>query len=148
MEEVFTSIPFLAVVAVVMVGAVSVTTAVMRRRTSIRLMAEYNPGDILLSAEDVNLAEHSTPGARSTGNGTLLLTPEELAFRNWDGQSMKVPLRAILRIEGTQLTMRGRNMRPLLRVYFTGAEGEEERAAWLLQGAEKWVQRIELVRSR
>ncbi len=146
MEEIFAPMPYVILAALLIVGAVYLSIARTRRRASARLMAGYDPSDVILAAEDVNLVEHTTPGARATGNGTLILTREEMAFRNWDGQSMRIPLRAVQRLEGAQLTMRGKNMRPLLRVYFTEDTGAEERAAWLLQGAQEWAREIERAR--
>ncbi len=144
LDQMATGFPFVIVLAIVLVGGVAIFASWKQRRASASLMAQLG-GSILMSVRDANLAENSAdPAVR--GNGILALSPRELAFRDWDGNSLRIPLLAMDGIEGTRLTMGGKLMRPLLKVRFTDDQGRHQTAGWLVAEAETWAQKIEELR--
>jgi hypothetical protein len=67
------------------------------------------------------------------GNGTLVLTDQELYFERWLPQrEYRIPLSAIHSIETPTAFLGKSNSRPLLKVNYQDADGNTDAMAWLL----------------
>lgn len=144
LDQMVTGAPFVVLLALVVVGGIALFVSWKQRRAGADL-GKLLGTDIIMSARDANLAEN-TADRNVRGNGMLALSPSELAFRDWDGHSLRIPLPSIEEIEGTRLTMGGKPMRPLLKVRFADDQGEHQTVGWLVADAESWVSRIEELR--
>ena len=77
------------------------------------------------------------------GNGTLILTDEELYFQMWiPGRELSIRLD---RISGTDIVKKhlGKTkLRPLLKVIFRNRKGEHDSAAWLVENPRVWISEL------
>ncbi len=146
LDQMVTGAPFVVLLAVVIVAGIALFASWKQRQASTGLET-FLGGDIIMSARDANLAEN-TADSSVRGNGILALSPTELAFRDWDGHSLRIPLSSIEEIEGTRLTMAGKPMRPLLKVRFADGRSERQTAGWLVADAGNWAQKIDELRPK
>jgi hypothetical protein len=83
------------------------------------------------------------------GNGTLVLTDDELYFRQWVSQAeYRIPLRAIQPLETPRSHLGKTNFRPLLKVNYINPQGERDSIAWSLVDVEGVKREIEALLSK
>jgi hypothetical protein len=73
------------------------------------------------------------------GNGCLALSDDTLAFAMWfPRRTLVVPRASITAVEATDSHLGKRIGRPLLRIRFTGPDGEPDAAAWYVRDLPRW----------
>ena len=120
------------------------------RRRAKRLEAELDEelGDELLrKANAQGLGLESAGRSQVRGNGWLVLTPDELRFRQWlPSRETRIPLRDVVGVE-TKRWWLGKSVGSrLLCVRWRTAEGAEDAMAWNVRDLDEWLGALEEAR--
>jgi len=115
-----------------------------KRKRAEELFSNYHKDRIIYFSKEVNFFGQKSAGRTQVrGNGSLLLTPDELHFTRWvPKKSLIIPLDNIENIERVNSFLGKRKKRELLKVDFNNSEGEKDSAAWLLDNMQVWEQVI------
>jgi hypothetical protein len=137
----------MGVFVLVLLAVIGGVTLVVVRRLSAR--GERDARERFPNAHQIingaNYCGQESRGAGQwRGNGTLVLTDEELYFKQWVSQSeFRIPLRAIQSLE-TPLSHLGKTtLRPLLKVNYINPQGERDSMAWSLADVEGVKREVE-----
>jgi hypothetical protein len=108
------------------------------------LFSNYHKDRIIYFSKEVNFFGQKSSGRTQVrGNGSLLLTPDELHFTRWmPKKSLVIPLDDIENIERVDSFLGKRKKRELLKVDFKNSKGEKDSAAWFLDNMQAWEQVI------
>lgn len=138
----------LAIVALVLVMLVFVALAsavvlipVSRRAKRAETGLEEELGDSIRRSANVNgLGLQSRGRGQVRGNGRLVLTPEELRFRQWVPQrETTIPLAAIISV-GTERAWLGKWVgSKLLCVRWRTPDGSDDAMAWQVRDLDGWL---------
>lgn len=136
----------ITVVTLVMVGVVIGVTLVILSRVSraqtAKAREQFPQALAVLNANFAGLT--ADPSVRLRGNGILAITREELYFKQWvTNREFRVPMRAIQSVELMSNFMGRWSFTPILKVNFTGAEGQAAAIGWHVRDAESVKQQIE-----
>lgn len=115
-----------------------------KRKRAEELFSNYHKDRIIYFSKEVNFFGQKSAGRTQVrGNGSLLLTPDELHFTRWvPKKSLIIPLNNIENIERVNSFLGKRKKRELLKVDFNNSEGKKDSAAWLLDNMQVWEQVI------
>lgn len=130
----------LAILVIALVFAV-VLIPVSRRAKRLRAGLEEELGDATSRIADVRgLGLQSRGRGQVRGNGWLVLTPEELRFRQWTPQrDTTISLAAVTEV-GTERSWLGKWVgSSLLCVRWRTAAGGEDAMAWQVPDLEEWL---------
>ncbi|MDQ3933145.1 MAG: hypothetical protein M3340_00770 [Actinomycetota bacterium] len=114
---------------------------ISRRAKRVRTELEEELGDTIRRLANVSgLGLRSRGRGQVRGNGWLVLTPEELRFRQWIPQrETTIPLAAVTSV-GTERTWLGKWVgSKLLRVRWRTSDGSEDAMAWHVPDLEGWL---------
>ncbi|HEX8207374.1 MAG TPA: hypothetical protein VF587_15030 [Solirubrobacteraceae bacterium] len=123
----------------VMIAVVMRASARRAGRTEEELRAEL--GDGVRRIETARgLGLRSAGRGQVRGTGTLVLTSDELRFRQWvPRRDTRIPLAAVTDV-GSERWWLGKTVgRPLVRVTWLPEGGKEDAMAWQVQDAEAWL---------
>lgn len=128
----------LVLAILVVVGVVLIVVA--RRAKHVETAIEEELGDAIRSATVNGLGLQSRGRGQVRGNGRLVLTPEELHFRQWVPQrETTIPLAAVIAV-GTERTWLGKWVgSTLLCVRWQTSDGGEDAMAWQVRDLEGWL---------
>lgn len=120
------------------------TISSLKRKRAEELFTNYHKDRIIYFSKEVNFFGQQSAGrAQLRGNGSLLLTPDELHFLRWvPKKNIVIPLDNIENIERVSSFLGKRKKRELLKVEFNNHQGEKDSAAWLLDNMHAWEQVI------
>jgi len=110
-----------------------------RKREIERAITSRYPEDAILFRDDgANLFGMASLGRRQVrGNGTLILTGDELVFMMLvPRKEIRIPLSSIIRIETPKSFLGKTRFIPLLKIDFSTPEGKTDSAAWALKNLE------------
>ncbi|PUU88341.1 MAG: hypothetical protein CI947_1957, partial [Halanaerobium sp.] len=118
--------------------------ASIKRKRAEELFTNYHKDRIIYFSKEVNFFGQKSAGRTQVrGNGSLLLTPDELHFLRWlPKMDLIIPLANIENIERVNSFLGKRKNRELLKVEFSNHQGEKDSAAWLLDNMHAWEQVI------
>ncbi|MBK8034091.1 MAG: hypothetical protein IPK17_32235 [Chloroflexi bacterium] len=136
----------ITVVTLVIVGIIMVVTLLILSRVSRAQIAkareQFPQALAVLNANFAGLT--ADPSVRLRGNGILVITRDELYFKQWvTNREFRVPIRGIQSVELVSNFMGRWSFTPILKVNFTGAEGEAAAIGWHVRDAESVKQQIE-----
>ncbi len=116
----------------------------IKKKRAEELFAKYHKDRIIYFSKKVNFFGQKSAGrAQIRGNGSLLLTPEELHFSRWiPKKSLIINLNDIENIERVDSFLGKNKKRKLLKVDFNNNKGEKDSAAWYLDNMHVWEQVI------
>jgi hypothetical protein len=108
------------------------------------LFANYHKDRIIYFSKKVDFFGQQSAGrAQLRGNGSLLLTPDELHFSRWlPKKSLVISLNDIENIERVNSFLGKRKKRELLKIDFNNKQGQKDSAAWFLDNMHVWEQVI------
>jgi hypothetical protein len=111
-----------------------------KRKRAEELFSNYHKDRIIYFSKEVNFFGQKSSGRTQVrGNGSLLLTPDELHFTRWmPKKSLVIPLDDIENIERVDSFLGKRKKRELLKVDFKNSKGEKDSAAWFLDNMQAW----------
>ena len=118
--------------------------ASLRRKRAEELFTNYHKDRIIYFSKKVNFFGQKSAGrAQLRGNGSLLLTPDELHFLRWiNKKDIVIPLDDIENIERVNSYLGKSKKSELLKVEFNNDQGKKDSAAWLLDNMHAWEQVI------
>ena len=131
----------LAILAFIALIFAVVLIPVRRRAKRQRAELEEELGDGVTRMANVRgLGLQSRGRGQVRGNGWLVLTPEELRFRQWVPQrETTIPLAAVTSV-GTESTWLGKWVgRKLLCVRWRTSDGGEDAMAWEVPDLDEWL---------
>lgn len=131
----------LAILAFIALILAVVLIPVRRRAKRQRAELEEELGDGVTRMANVRgLGLQSRGRGQVRGNGWLVLTPEELRFRQWVPQrETTIPLAAVTSV-GTESTWLGKWVgRKLLCVRWRTSDGGEDAMAWEVPDLDEWL---------
>jgi len=136
----------IATLAVVAIAFVAAALIPLRRRAKrVATAVEEELGDSVgRSADVLGLGLESRGRAQVRGNGRLVLTPDELSFRQLVPQrETKIPLTAVTSV-GTERTWLGKWVgSKLLCVRWQTSDGGEDAMAWQVRDLDGWLAAIQ-----
>ena len=130
-----------AILVFVALASALVFIPVSRRAKRVETGLEEEVGDSIRRSANVNgLGLQSRGRGQVRGNGRLVLTPEELRFRQWIPQrETTIPLAAIISV-GTERAWLGKWVgSKLLCVRWRTSDGSEDAMAWQVRDLEGWL---------
>jgi hypothetical protein len=118
--------------------------ASIKSKRAEELFTNYHKDRIIYFSKEVNFFGQKSAGrAQMRGNGSLLLTPDELHFLRWvPKKNIIIPLDNIENIERVNSFLGKRKNKELLKIEFNNHQGEKDSAAWLLDNMHAWEQVI------
>ena len=118
--------------------------ASIKRKRAEELFTNYHKDRIIYFSKEVNFFGQESAGrAQMRGNGSLLLTPDELHFLRWiPKKDIIIPLNDIENIERVNSFLGKKKNNELLKVEFNNHQGKKDSAAWLLDNMHAWEQVI------
>lgn len=139
-----TFILLIPVLLAVLCYLVRKTIASIKRKRAEELFTNYHKDRIIYFSKEVNFFGQKSAGrAQFRGNGSLLLTPDELHFLRWvPKKDIVIPLSEIENIERVNSFLGKKKNSSLLKVEFNNQQGEKDSAAWLLDNMQAWEQVI------
>ena len=116
----------------------------LKRKRAEELFTNYHKDRIIYFSKEVNFFGQKSAGrAQLRGNGSLLLTPDELHFLRWvPKKNIVIPLDNIENIERVNSFLGKKKNSKLLKVEFSNYQGEKDSAAWFLDNMHAWEQVI------
>ncbi len=120
------------------------TIGSLKRKRAEELFTNYHKDRIIYFSKEVNFFGQKSDGrTQLRGNGSLLLTPDELHFLRWlPKKNIVIPLDNIEKVERVNSFLGKSKNRELLKVEFSNHQGEKDSAAWLLNNMHAWEQVI------
>lgn len=139
-------IGLLCVIGAVLIGGLTSGVARMRQaRSRSKLVNSLGGAAVVVLHDDVAtcFGIESRGKKQVRGNGTLVLTKQELVFEQWvPNRVLNVPLAQIAQVDTTRRFLgRSRGGR-LLRVSWTTPQGTSDRAAWQVQDVDAWLRAL------
>ena len=131
----------LAILVFVGLASAAVLIPISRRAKQAEAGLDEELGDsISRSANVTGLGLQSRGRGQVRGNGRLVLTPEELRFRQWVPQrETTIPLAAIISV-GTERAWLGKWVgSKLLCVRWRSSDGSEDAMAWQVRDLKGWL---------
>jgi len=121
------------------IAVVSISVSRRAKRTQTELEEELGDS-IMRSANVIGLGLQSRGRGQVRGNGRLVLTPEELCFRQWIPQrETTIPLAAVTSV-GTERSWLGKWVgSKLLCVRWRTSDGGEDAMAWQVRDLDGWL---------
>lgn len=112
----------------------------LKRKRAEELFRNYHKDRIIYFSREVNFfGKHSDGSLNIKGNGSMLLTPDQLHFKKWiPVQDLIIPIENIKNVERVDSFMGKSKNRPLLKIDFNNKNGEMDSAAWLLDNMHNW----------
>lgn len=112
----------------------------LKRKRAEELFKNYHKDRIIYFSREVNFfGQKSKDGLNIRGNGSLLLTPDQLHFKKWlPDQDLIIPLKDIKNVERVDSFMGKSKNKPLLKIDFNNKNGEIDSAAWFLDNMHNW----------
>jgi len=139
-----TFILLIPVLLAVLYYIVHKTIVTLKRKRAEELFTNYHKDRIIYFSKEVNFFGQKSDGrTQLRGNGSLLLTPDELHFLRWlPKKNIVIPLDNIEKVERVNSFLGKSKNRELLKVEFSNHQGENDSAAWLLDNMHVWEQVI------
>ncbi|RAK05191.1 hypothetical protein C8C77_13224 [Halanaerobium saccharolyticum] len=139
-----TFILLIPVLLAVLCYIVHKTIASLKRKRAEELFTNYHKDRIIYFSKEVNFFGQKSDGRiQLRGNGSLLLTPDELHFLRWvPKKNIVISLENIEKVERVNSFLGKSKNRELLKVEFSNQQGEKDSAAWLLNNMHAWEQVI------
>ncbi|MCG3226291.1 MAG: hypothetical protein H7645_05170 [Candidatus Heimdallarchaeota archaeon] len=82
------------------------------------------------------------------GNGVLILTKDEIFFGMFiPKREIKISLKSIIEIKTPKWFLGKTRFRPTLAIVFINEEGKTDSAAWEVRNIDRWVSRIDQIRT-
>ena len=131
----------LAILVFIALACAVVLIPVSRRAKQLRAGLEEELGDTMGRIASVRGMGLQSRGPRQVrGNGWLVLTREELRFRQWvPYRDTTIPLAAVIAV-GTERSWLGKWVGSrLLCVRWRNADGSEDAMAWEVPDLEEWI---------
>ncbi len=112
----------------------------LKRKRAEELFKNYHKDRIIYFSKEVNFFGQKSAGRTQVrGNGSLILTPDELHFLRWmPKKDIIIPLKNIENIERVNSFLGKSKKKDLLKVEFSNHQGEIDSAAWLLDNMHAW----------
>lgn len=112
----------------------------IKRNRAEELFANYHKDKIIYFSKEVNyFGRKSENRLQIRGNGSLLLTPDELHFLRWvPKKNIVISLDDITQIERVDSFLDKKINRELLKVDFNNERGEIDSAAWMVDNMKAW----------
>jgi len=118
----------------------------LQKKNLRRISEEFKNKEVLLMSSGVNFFGQESGGiAQLRGNGSLILTKEELFYQMWmPKREIRISISSIYRVELVKSFLgRRRPFFLFLKVVFTSKEGKQDSIAWLVKNPKDWKQKIE-----
>ncbi|RMG00859.1 MAG: hypothetical protein D6726_10585 [Nitrospirae bacterium] len=111
-----------------------------RSRTD-EVLKRFSGKEIILLEKAANFFGQESLGyAQIRGNGTLLLTGDEIFFQMWlPKKELQIPLSSILSVEVTRSHLGKTKGVRLLKVTFKNPQQERDSVAWIVRDVDRWV---------
>ena len=129
----------LVLLGVLAVAAIVAFVIVRTGRSRALARLEEVPGPVLrsMAATSFGVASHEADQVR--GTGTLVLTDSEVAFAQWrPDRLVRIPRSDIIAVDTTQEHLGKALNREVLRIRWTGADGEDA-AAFFVRELDPWL---------
>jgi hypothetical protein len=141
-------------IVIVVAGAVMFAAIVAIAQTTVKAMAKKHETAARQEFPDARRIESalffgqkSRGAAQLRGNGTLVLEPSALVFKQWVvDRVFRIPYASILAIETPRSFLGKSQVVKLLCVEFRDDAGAEDAIAWRVHDLEGWIQAIEEAR--
>ena len=135
-----TFILFIPILLAVLFFTIHKIIAYVKRKRAEELFANYHKDRIIYFSKKVNFFGQKSAGrAQIRGNGSLLLTADELHFSRWiPKKSLVISLDDIENIERVDSFLGKKKKRKLLKVDFNNNQGQKDSAAWYLDNMQVW----------
>lgn len=92
--------------------------------------------------------QESRGATQMRGNGTLILTEDELIFEMWvPKKEFRIPLRRIISLENPISFLGKSRLAPLLKVVYTNEQGTTDAIAWHVSDLSGWMGLLNEVRA-
>jgi hypothetical protein len=140
----------LAILVVIALAFAVVLIPVSRRAKRVRTGLEEELGDSIERSANVSgLGLQSRGRGQVRGNGRLVLTRDELSFRQWIPQrETTIPMAAVTAV-GTERTWLGKWVGSrLLCVRWRASDGSEDAMAWQVPDLDGWLAALHAQRDR
>lgn len=144
-----TAVEIIIIVTLILTVVFGVTFSILRRETMSRANAigKKFPNAKLIIPGANCYGQESKGKMQMRGNGTLVLTDQELYFEYLvPRREFRIPLTAVQAIETPSSFLGKTNFRPLLKVVFINDGGQPDAMAWIVPDVEGARQAIESVR--
>lgn len=144
-----TAVEIIIIVTLILTVVFGVTYSVLRRETVSRANAISKKfPNARLIVPGVNFYGQESKGKmQMRGNGTLVLTEEELYFEQLvPRREYRIPLSAVQGVETPSSFLGKTNFRPLLKVVFKNEGGQTDAMGWIVPDVEGAQQVIEAAR--
>lgn len=145
-----TAVEIIIVLVLIFTVVFGVTLSILRRQALNRAQAarERFPNAKLIVPGANFYGQESKGVMQMRGNGTLVLTDNELYFEGWlPRREFRIPVSAIQSIETPNSYLGKTNFRPLLKVAFKDDAGGIDSMAWLVSDVEAARQAVEAARA-
>ncbi|MEC9490176.1 MAG: hypothetical protein UMU04_04450 [Halanaerobiales bacterium] len=139
-----TFVLLIPVLLAVLYFIISRTISAVKRKRAEELFTNYHKDRIIYFSREVNFFGQKSEGrTQLRGNGSLLLTPDELHFLKWvPKKNIVIPLDDIEKVERVNSFLGKSKNRELLKIEFSNQQGKKDSAAWLLDNMHAWEQVI------
>lgn len=137
----------LALFFAIIFGAAFALLGRMARRKEASARARYPQARHIDRAASF-FGQESRGAAQLRGNGTLILTDEELIFELWvPERAFHIPLHRIQSLESPSSFLGKSRGAPLLKVAYTNEQGAADAIAWQVPDLSGWMRRIDEARA-
>jgi hypothetical protein len=143
------AVEIIIIVTLILTVVFGVTLSILRRETMSRAQAASKKfPNAKLIIPGVNCYGQESKGKmQMRGNGTLVLTEDELYFEQLvPRREFRIPLTAVQAIETPSSFLGKTNFRPLLKVVFKNDGGQPDAMGWIVPDVEAARQAIEAAR--
>lgn len=120
------------------------TIGTLKRKRAEELFRNYHKDRIIYFSKEVNFFGQKSAGrTQIRGNGSLLLTPDEIHFLRWlPKKDIIIPLENVKNIERVNKFLGKKKKEELLKIDFDNYQGNFDSAAWYLDNMTAWEQVI------
>jgi hypothetical protein len=144
-----TAVEIIIIVTLILTVVFGVTFSVLRRETMSRAQTigkKFPSAKLIIPG--VNFYGQESKGKmQMRGNGTLVLTEEEIYFEQLvPRREFRIPLSAVQAVETPSSFLGKTNFRPLLKVVFKNDGGQTDAMGWIVPDVEGTQQAVEAAR--
>lgn len=117
----------------------------LKRKRAEELFENYHKDRIIYFSKEVDFFGQKSAGrTQIRGNGSLLLTPDQIHFLRWlPKKDIIIPLENIKNIERVRKFLGKKKKDELLKIDFNNYQQDIDSAAWYLDNMQAWEQVIE-----
>ncbi|MBI9049889.1 MAG: hypothetical protein JEZ00_10740 [Anaerolineaceae bacterium] len=138
--EIIFSVLIATVVFAVILYIVLMQVRVKQVKQANTLLEEFKEENILAYTSAANFVGIESKGmGQVRGNGFLLLSSHFLLFeRLAPKMRVNIVLRKIIRVDQVSSFLGKRNIKPVLRIFYTDEHGEQDKIGFFIKDPDKW----------